>query len=82
MQGLFDHASGLGAIGTYMRGEIAKRTSRKLEIFHNEYNISYAPPDERMSSMEGAVFDALALVGFANNADITGSAAWNEADGW
>ncbi|MDX2050949.1 MAG: hypothetical protein SFV15_01070 [Polyangiaceae bacterium] len=34
-----------------------------------------------MNGAEGAVFDALALVGFAK-VDITGSAAWNEADGW
>jgi len=81
LQGMFDGALGLGGIATYMNGEIAKHTKRKLELFHNEFNISYAPPDQRMNNMDGAIFDALALIGFAES-PITGSAAWNEADGW
>ena len=81
LQGLFDGAERLGAISVYMNGEIAKHTKRKVELFHNEFNISYAPPDQRMNSMDGAIFDALALIGFAES-PITGSAAWNEADGW
>ncbi|MDX2019615.1 MAG: hypothetical protein SF187_05190 [Deltaproteobacteria bacterium] len=81
LQGLFDSAAGLGGIAKYMRGEIAKRTTRKLEVFHNEYNISWAPPDARMNGVEGAVFDALALMSFAGS-EVAGSAAWNEADGW
>lgn len=81
LQGLFDSAAGWADIAASMQARIAAHTARKLELFHDEYNISYNPPDVRMNGPESAVFDALALIGFAK-ADIAGSAAWNEADGW
>ncbi len=78
---LFNSAAGLGGIAGRIRGFIAKATTRPVEIFHDEYNISYAPPDPRMTNGVGAVFDALAMMSFVN-ADVSGACAWNEADGW
>jgi hypothetical protein len=52
-----------------------------LEVFHNEYNISWAPPDTRMNNEIGAVFDALAMRSLALSGN-TGGMAWNESDGW
>jgi hypothetical protein len=80
-QGLFNSASGLGGGTNFLRGRIAAYTSRTVEIFHDEFNISYAPPDGRMNNEIGMVFDALAVISLAN-AGATGAMAWNECDGW
>jgi hypothetical protein len=50
-------------------------------LFHDEMNISWDPPDSRMTNGVGAVFDAIfATASVAAGA--SGVARWNEADGW
>ncbi|MFC4778046.1 hypothetical protein ACFO9Q_14690 [Paenibacillus sp. GCM10023252] len=79
-QQLFD-AADIGWVTNSVKTEIAKYTSRNIETFHDEYNISWCPPDGRMNNEIGMVFDSLALISMAK-AGVTGSMAWNEADGY
>jgi len=55
--------------------------NRHIELHLNEYNICYAPElhDKRMTNNEGAVFDALTMIAFAQNGLDAGN-AWNELD--
>ncbi|BAY60830.1 hypothetical protein NIES22_08900 [Calothrix brevissima NIES-22] len=71
----------LGGATKYMRASVNKFTSKAVEYFHNEYNISWSPPDESMTNYVSAIFDALAVRSILY-AGATGSTAWNEADGW
>jgi Glycosyl hydrolases family 39 len=66
---------------TNIKNIIKKYTTKNVETFHDEFNISYNPPDERMNNMKGAIFDALSVISIAK-AGATGSLAWNESDGW
>jgi hypothetical protein len=54
---------------------------RHIELFLNEYNICYSPKvqDKRMTDNEGAVFDALTMMAFAQSGLDAGN-AWNELD--
>lgn len=81
VQKLFDHAASLGGIAKQFKDKLAKLGRTDVELYHDEYNISWAPPDVRMNDQRGAVFDAIAMMGFAQS-EVTGAAAWNEADGW
>jgi xylan 1,4-beta-xylosidase len=80
-QNLFNSANGVGWATTFIKGRIAAYTSRTVETFHNEYNISWNPPDTRMNNEIGMVFDALAMLSIVK-AGATGAMAWNESDGW
>ena len=80
-QAIFDSAAGLGYATTLVKQHIATYTSRTLETFHDEFNISYAPPDNRMNNEIGMVFDSLSMISMVN-AGATGTMAWNECDGW
>ncbi len=80
-QALFQLAMNLGSETAGVRGLVAKYTTRSVEIFHDEFNISYAPPDARMTNQTSAVFDALGLMAIAKSG-ATGAMAWNESDGW
>ncbi|BAY23482.1 hypothetical protein NIES2100_32470 [Calothrix sp. NIES-2100] len=71
----------IGGATKYMRTSVKKFTSRPVEYFHNEYNISWSPPDQRMTNYVSAIFDALAVRSILY-AGATGATAWNEADGW
>jgi Glycosyl hydrolases family 39 len=81
LQKLYDSASGMGWATQGVQAQIKAVTTRNIETFHDEYNISWAPPDSRMTNEIGAVFDALALKALAN-AGASGGMAWNESDGW
>ena len=81
LQKLYDSASGMGWATQGIQAQIKAVTSRTIETFHDEYNISWAPPDPRMTNEVGAVFDALALKALANSG-ASGGMAWNESDGW
>jgi Glycosyl hydrolases family 39 len=81
LQKLYDSASGMGWATQGIQAQIKAVTGRSIETFHDEYNISWAPPDPRMTNEIGAVFDALALKALAN-AGASGGMAWNESDGW
>ena len=80
---IFDRAQDFGhtaqAIGEAVR---AARPGRPIPLFCDEYNISYTweTRDPRMTDIEGAVFDALALSS-AVTGGAAGTAAWNECDG-
>jgi hypothetical protein len=50
-------------------------------LFHDESNISWDPPDARMTNVVGAIFDALFIAGALGNGG-TSVARWNEADDW
>ncbi len=78
---LWNSAAGLGNFTGQVKQSLAKYPTRLIETFHNEFNISYAPPDERMTNQVSAVYDALALISITNSG-ATGSMAWNESDGW
>lgn len=71
----------VGAATNYMRNSVKKFTTKPVEYFHNEYNISWSPPDQRMTNHVSAIFDALAARSILY-AGATGATAWNEADGW
>ena len=78
---VWDRAEGLGEVTRTMKATIRRVLGRDLPTFHDEYNISWNPPDPRMNDARGAVFDALALVSI-RRAEPAGACAWNEADGW
>jgi hypothetical protein len=81
LQNLYDNASAIGSITSVTEGLWRNYSNRPIESFHDEYNISWNPPDVRMTNEIGAVFDALALAALAKSG-ATGGMAWNEADGW
>jgi len=78
---IWNSAAGLGGHTTDFKNIISTYTTRAIETHHNEYNISWNPPDGRMNDITGAIFDSLAMISIAK-AGATASAAWNEADGW
>lgn len=78
---VWDSAQNMGSATNAMRTSINKFTTKSIELFHDEYNISWNPPDSKMTSSVGMVFDALSMIAIAN-AGATGSMAWNECDGW
>jgi xylan 1,4-beta-xylosidase len=83
-QSLLNSAAGLGYASARIRGIVAKYTTRKVELFHNEYNLSVASEsfaDPRLTNIVSAVFDALAMGSIASSS-ATGAMAWNECDGW
>lgn len=52
-----------------------------IALLHDEMNISWNPPDVRMTNAIGACFDAIwGLASVA--AGVSGVSRWNEADGW
>ena len=77
---VYDDAA-VGWLDSSTIAQFAKYSSRTIEDFHDEFNISYCPPDVRMTNEIGAVYDALAMVDIFHNGAY-GSMAWNEADGW
>ncbi len=78
---VWDSAAGLGWATTSMRAAINRVTTRPIETFHNEYNISWSPPDAKMTNAVSAIYDALAMTALVR-AGVSGAMAWNEADGW
>lgn len=78
---VWDSASHTGDSTKYVQGILAAKGFPNLPTFHDEYNISWAPPDSKMTNMVGGVFDALAMISLSE-AGVTGAMAWNEADGW
>jgi xylan 1,4-beta-xylosidase len=78
---IWDAAQKLGGTTTRIKAILAKYTNRPVETFHDEFNISWNPPDDRMANGAGAVYDALAMLSVVR-AGATGSMSWNECDGW
>lgn len=60
-----------------------KSPAHPLEVHLNEYNICYnwRIKDVRMTDHKGAVFDALAMIAFAQIPGMTAANAWNDRDG-
>jgi xylan 1,4-beta-xylosidase len=80
-QSVFDQATAVGGNTKWLRDIIKKYTSTNIPIFHNEFNISYSPPDTKMNNEIGMIYDAIALK-YANTAGAAGTNAWSEGDGW
>jgi Glycosyl hydrolases family 39 len=78
---IWKNARGLGYPTKLIFDSVKKYTQKPIEYFHNEYNISWNPPDDKMTNEIGAIFDALSMRSLLY-AGTTGSAAWNEGDGW
>ncbi|GCE30929.1 hypothetical protein KDA_64130 [Dictyobacter alpinus] len=75
------NAANIGPITDNVRNEFQKYSSNYIDYLHDEYNISWNPPDQKMNTIVGGIFDALAMVSLVNNG-ASGGMAWNEADGW
>ncbi|MBD0254853.1 MAG: hypothetical protein ICV83_03965, partial [Cytophagales bacterium] len=80
-QQVYDRAVAGGVISADMRREFTKHSSREIEFFHNEFNISWNPPDPHQSTHVSMLFDAI-LTLTAVKSGATGTMAWNECDGW
>ena len=80
-QEIFDRARTLGEHTEEIRDEWQKISSRPVEFHHNEYNMSWNPPQAKMDNEVMMVFDALTMISFLNAGTDVG-AAWNECDGW
>ena len=80
-QQVYDRAVAGGLISADMRREFAKHSGREVEFFHNEFNISWNPPDPHQSTYVSMLFDAI-LTLTAVKSGATGTMAWNECDGW
>lgn len=63
------------------RNEWATISSREIEFHHNEYNLSYSPPQSKMDNEVGMLFDAIVMISMTN-AGADAANAWNELDGW
>lgn len=74
-------AAGFGHVAAYIERMVSRHVGRPVEIFHNQYNVTWKAPDDRMTGGVSAVFDALALAALAQS-PLTGAAAWCESDGW
>ncbi|CAA9261516.1 MAG: CBM13 / GH5_35 / PL3_4 / GH39 [uncultured Cytophagales bacterium] len=80
-QQVYDLAAYGGGITASIRTEFAKHSTRTVEYFHDEYNISWNPPDPHQSSYVSMIFDAVFTI-TAIKSGATGTMAWNECDGW
>jgi chitodextrinase len=80
-QQVYDLAASNAKVTTSMRTEFAKYSTRTVEYFHDEYNISWNPPDPHQSSYVSMLFDAIFTITAIKNG-ATGTMAWNECDGW
>jgi xylan 1,4-beta-xylosidase len=61
-------------------GSASRGDGKGMLLLHDEWNISWNPPDSRMGSGVGAVFDALAIRSVQQHGAAV--ARWNLADGW
>ncbi len=80
-QEIFDRTRTLGEHTEQVRAEWQKISSRPVEFHHNEYSMSWNPPQAKMDNEVMMVFDALTMISFLNAGTDVG-AAWNECDGW
>jgi hypothetical protein len=78
---LWDTAVNLKDVTAYAQSYILETTGRSIDIFHDEYNLTWAAPDPRMTNEISAVYDALTLESLVSSG-VTGALAWNESDGW
>ena len=78
---VFKGAVSNGKIVNGVRSEFAKYSTRAIEYFHNEFNISWAPPDDMMTNDVSLAYDAIFNV-TAIKAGCTATNAWNESDGY
>lgn len=78
---IYDSAASIGNLTSSVYAIINSITNKFIEIWHDEYNISWDPPDSRMTDTTSAVFDALAMRSFIL-ANTTAAQAWNDCDGW
>jgi hypothetical protein len=78
---VYNSAVNNGGITGGVRAAFETHSNKPMEYYHNEFNISWAPPDPHQTNHVSMIFDALlATTAIKNRA--TGTTAWNEADGW
>ena len=70
----------VGWATTSIRNIFKKYSNRNIDYFHDEFNISYCPPDQRQNNGTGMIFDALSMKDIINAGGLP--MAWNECDGW
>ncbi len=80
-QSLLDRAASLAGYQRHAVETVKRVTGRTVPVFMDEFNLSWNPPEDRMGTMEGALFDALVYVQSVE-AGSSGVMAWNEMDGW
>lgn len=77
---LYDQAAAIGAKSApWVENDFAGHSSGHPEFYLDEFNMNCDGPDERMTDIDGAVFDALTMIN-AVNVGTSGISAWNEAD--
>jgi hypothetical protein len=79
-QSIYDKAD-IGWVTGMVKSAWAKYSFRKIEFFHDEYNISYSPPDTKQTNYVSQIFDAIATISLIK-AGASAAMAWNECDGW
>jgi hypothetical protein len=80
---VFDRAVGFGEAAQVIVETLrAESPSHPIPLFFDEFNISWTweTRDSRMTSVKGAVFDALAITSAVTHGTAV-TAAWNECDG-
>jgi len=75
------NSAGIGWVTSSVRNSWKKYSNRQIEFFHDEYNISYNPPDAKQTNYVSQIFDAISLISMINSGT-SGAMAWNECDGW
>ena len=80
-QVVYDNAVRNGKTTSGVKAEYVKYSARAIEYFHDEFNISWAPPDVNQTNETSMIFDALLMVTAVKDG-ATATHAWNEADGW
>ena len=75
------NSANIGWITGMVKNAWKKYSSRPIEYFHDEYNISYNPPDTKQTNYVSQIYDAIATISLIN-AGASGAMAWNECDGW
>lgn len=75
------NSADIGWVTGTVKNAWKKYSSRPIEYFHDEYNISYNPPDTKQTNYVSQIFDAIATISLIK-AGASGAMAWNECDGW
>jgi xylan 1,4-beta-xylosidase len=77
---IYNHAVDIGAHSAHdVAADFAKYSANHPEFFLDEFNMNCGGPDDRMTDIHGAIFDALTMIN-AIDSGAPGVMAWNEAD--
>ena len=77
---LYNNAVDIGAHSAHdVAADFAKYSANHPEFFLDEFNMNCEGPDDRMTDIHSAIFDAITIIN-AINSGTSGVMAWNEAD--